>query len=204
MNIMKQALGKQWNSLPPVLQAHYQDNDNKDIGKLSVEYPAWMQPFLNGLHLFGALLNRQGQDISTEVSKKMQGNTQCWHRTMTFEEGKNVYFKSRWNYAEGNKLEEYVNSILGLRMSVEVREDKLYYEGEKFIIKLGKIKLPLPEWLLLGHTTIIEEQVDPEHFKMDFRLTHPLFGEVYRYTGTFCTRTTTRATNNSEKGAGET
>ena len=46
MNIMKQALGKQWNSLPPVLQAHYQDNDNKDIGKLSVEYPAWMQLFL--------------------------------------------------------------------------------------------------------------------------------------------------------------
>ena len=126
-NIMKQALSKQWSSLPPALQAHYQDEDNKDIGKLSIEYPGWMQIFLNILQLFGALLNRKGKDISTEVEKTIQGNTQHWHRTLTFEDGKKVYFKSRWNYAGGNRLEEYVNPILGLCMSVKVKDDKLFY-----------------------------------------------------------------------------
>lgn len=187
-NIMKQALSEQWSLLPPALQAHYQDADNKDIGKLSVEYPGWMQLFLNILHLFGALLNRKGQEISTEVEKTMQGNTQYWHRTLTFEDGKKVYFKSRWNYVGDNKMEEYVNSILGLCMSVKVKDNKLFYEGEHFVLKLWKFKIPLPEWMLLGHTTIIEEQVDPEHFKMDFKLTHPLFGQVYRYTGMFSTK----------------
>ena len=187
-NIMKQALSEQWSLLPPALQAHYQDKDNKDIGKLSVEYPAWMQLFLNILHLFGALLNRKGKDISTEVEKTIEGNTQYWHRTLTFEDGKKVYFKSKWKYASGNKVEEYVNPVLGLCMSASVRDGKLFYQGEYFILKLWKLKLPLPEWILLGHTTIVEEQIDTEHFKMDFRLTHPLFGQVYRYTGTFSTR----------------
>jgi len=187
-NIMKQALSERWSSLPSVLQAHYQDANNKDIGKLSVEYPGWMQLFLNILHLFGALLNRKGQDISTEVEKTMQGNTQYWHRTLTFKDGKKVFFKSHWNYAGGNRLEEYVNPILGLCMSVAVKDGKLLYEGEYFVLRLGILKLPLPEWMLLGHTTIVEEQIDPEHFKMDFKLTHPLFGQIYRYTGKFYTK----------------
>jgi hypothetical protein len=45
--------------------------------------------------------------------------------------------------------------------------------------------LPIPEWLVLGHTTIVEEAIDETHFVMDFRLTHPLLGEVFRYSGKF-------------------
>lgn len=187
-NIMKQALSSQWSSLPPVLQAHYQPGKNRDIGKLTVEYPGWMQLFLNVLHMFGALLNRKGQDIQTEVEKTMQGETQYWHRTLMFDDSNKIYFKSQWHYTGENKLEEFVNSLLGLCMSVKVKDDKLFYEGEYFILKLGKLKLRLPEWMFLGHTTIVEEQVDAENFKMDFRLTHPLFGQIYRYTGTFCTK----------------
>jgi hypothetical protein len=42
----------------------------------------------------------------------------------------------------------------------------------------------MPQWLL-GYTTIKEEAIDEAHFKMDFRLTHPLWGQVFRYSGTF-------------------
>jgi len=45
--------------------------------------------------------------------------------------------------------------------------------------------LPVPEWRLLGRTSIVEEAVDATHFVMDFRLTHPLFGQVFRYSGEF-------------------
>ncbi len=186
-NIMKRALGEQWHSLPHALQAHYQDQDNTDIGKLSVEYPTWMQWPLNVLHLFGALLNKKGQGISTEVRKTMQGNTQYWHRTLMFNEENKIYFKSHWQYAGDNKMIEYVNPLLGLCMSVEVKEEKLFYQGEYFVLRLGKLKLPIPEWMLLGHTTIVEEQVSADQFAMDFRLTHPLFGQIYRYAGSFKT-----------------
>lgn len=188
MNIMKQALGEQWDSLPRVLQAHYQENDNKDIGHLTVEYPGWMQPFLNLLSLIGALLNRKGEAIPAVVEKTIKGQKQYWHRTLTFDDGKKVYFKSQWQYASDNKLLEYVNPLLGLCMSVSVSDDTLFYGGEYFVLRIWKLNIPIPEWMLLGHTTIVEKEIDAEHFAMDFRLTHPLFGQIYRYAGTFYTK----------------
>ena len=62
---------------------------------------------------------------------------------------------------------------------------KLHYTGRYFVAKLGPVKLPIPEWLLLGHTTITETALDDDRFAMDFRLIHPLFGQIYRYAGTF-------------------
>lgn len=186
-NIMKLALAEQWSMLPATLQAHYQDNDNVDTGTLDIEYPGWMQAFLNVLYLFGALLNKKGCDIPSRVEKTMQGDEQYWRRTITLQEGKQARFNSRWVYAGKNRLIEYVNTFIGLCMSVQVKDNRLYYQGEYFVIRLAGLTIPVPEWLLLGHTTIVEQQVDAKHFSMDFRLTHPLFGEIYRYSGKFST-----------------
>ena len=187
-NIMRQALGEQWSELPATLRAHYQEGANKDIGSMDIEYPRAMQPILNILRLFGTLLNRRGTQIPTTVEKVIQGEFQYWKRTIQFPDGKIILFKSRWLYVGGNQLIEYVNSFLGLRMAVSVKEGKLYYEGVHNVIQLGKIRIPIPEWLLLGHTTIVESGLDETHFVMDFRLTHPLFGKIYRYAGKFETK----------------
>ncbi|MCP4487229.1 MAG: DUF4166 domain-containing protein [Gammaproteobacteria bacterium] len=70
-------------------------------------------------------------------------------------------------------------------MEAQVKDGQLHYYGVKFVIKLEPIVLPIPEWLVLGHTTIVEKAVDETHFAMDFRITHPLFGQVFRYSGEF-------------------
>ena len=46
-------------------------------------------------------------------------------------------------------------------------------------------KIPIPEWLALGHSEIVETAVNDSEFDMVFTLTHPLFGEIYRYWGRF-------------------
>lgn len=188
INIMQRALGEQWDQLPVVLQAHYQETDNVDIGTLDIEYPAWMQLFLNLLYLLGALLNRRGSSLKTEVAKKMYGEIQHWARTVTLDDGRIIQFHSRWHYAGDNRLIEYVNPLLGLCMSVKVDNGNLVYSGEYFVLRIWKMTLPIPEWILLGHTTIIESRKNEQDFVMDFRLTHPLFGQVYRYSGTFTTK----------------
>lgn len=187
MNIMQQALGEQWSQLPTVLRAHYQTADNHDVGTLDIEYPRAMQLVLNVLHLFGALLNRRGKGFATTVSKRMHDDSQRWQRTVRLPNGKCVLFNSRWVYAGGNRLIEYVNSLLGLCMAVRVEEGKLCYSGQYYVVRLGRWQLRLPEWLLLGHTTIVEHAVDATQFAMDFRLLHPWFGQIYRYAGTFTT-----------------
>jgi hypothetical protein len=184
-SLMQIALGDQWQQLPIVLQAHYQYKANTDTGCLDINYPVYMQPYLTFLRLFGALINRRGKNIPTTVEKHMQGNIQYWKRTIRFDQNKIIYFKSFWVHQSKNELIEFVNPFLGLRMSVHVQNSKLYYEGQNIVIKLGKLLIPIPEWLVLGHTTIVETAISDCEFKMDFRLKHPLFGELFCYSGEF-------------------
>lgn len=184
-SLMQCALGDDWDKLPPALQTHYRYGMTTDVGYMNIEYPRFMQPFLNVLRLFGALVNRSGQHVPTVVSKSVIGDRQYWHRTITYPDGKVVCFNSFWVSSEGNQLVEFINPLLGLQMAMHVEEGKLHYRGVRYVVKLGPCLLPIPEWLALGHTTILEAAVDETHFVMDFRLTHPLFGPIFRYSGEF-------------------
>jgi len=187
--LMQSALGDDWDQLPPALQAHYQAESNVDVGVLTIEYPPLMRPYLFLLNLTGALLNRAGTASEAKVHKRMLGNRQYWRREIRFADGELVRFNSHWEYVGGSQLIEYVNPLFGLRMSVQVEEGKLLYQGVHVVCKLGSLRLPIPEWLLLGHTTIVEQAHDDGSFSMDFRLRHPWFGQVYRYAGRFRTLT---------------
>lgn len=186
VSIMQRALGAQWDELAPALKAHYMAEGNRDVGVLSIEYPKLMQWPLNFLRLFGTLINQQAQQTPTQVSKRMSGEQQLWQRRVELPQ-RVLSFDSVWQYCEGNELIEYVKPFLGLKMAVKVQEGKLYYEGRSYILKLGRFLIPIPEALVLGHTTIEEVGVDDAHFTMDFRLHHPLFGQIYRYSGRFHT-----------------
>lgn len=184
-SLMQRALGNDWEKLPPALQAHYRFGTTTDTGHMDIEYPRFMQPYLGVLRLFGALIDRCGRRVSTVVNKHVVGERQYWARVITYPDGKTVHFNSFWVYAGSNQLIEFVNPVLGLQMAAYVEDGRLHYKGLRFVAKLGPVLLPIPEWLVLGHTTIVEAAVDDTHFAMDFRLTHPLFGQVFRYSGEF-------------------
>lgn len=202
-NPMQTALGADWNKLPPALQAHYHCGQSIDSGWLDIEYPRWMQPFLSALTGLGALVDRPGQKVATVVEKHIDGEQQFWRRTLTYADGRQRHFNSVWHAAGNGQLIEYVNPVLGLQMAPRVEDGRLHYSGVCFIARLGGRRLPIPEWLVLGHTVIIEEAVDDRHFVMDFRLIHPLFGQVFRYGGRFETSigNTDHPVTNNKDGA---
>lgn len=187
-SLMQTVLGDDWEALPAGLKAHHQAGACTDIGQMDIEYPKFMQPWLSLLRVMGVLINRRGNNIETRVEKNQQGNRQKWQRTIRFPEGKVVEFNSYWIAAANNQLIEFVNPFVGLKMSVAAKDGRLYFSGRNLVIKIGQFHISIPEWIFLGHTTIEEEAVDDTHFKMDFRLTHPLFGEVFRYAGEFESR----------------
>ncbi len=184
-SLMQRALGNDWDKLPPALQAHYRFGETIDTGHMDIEYPRYMQPYLNVLKLFGALVNRTGQQISTVVEKSVVDEQQHWRRTIRYPDGKVVYFNSFWVSAKGNQLIEFVNPVFGLKMEVFVDDGCLHYKGVSLVVKLGSILINVPEWLFFGRTSIVEMALDKTHFAMDFRVTHPLFGMVFRYSGKF-------------------
>lgn len=184
-SIMQQALGADWEKLPAALQAHYRFGTTLDVGRMDIEYPRFMQPFLSLLRRLGALVDRRGKDVSTVVVKSVIDKKQLWRRTLTYETGQSIRFDTFWVSAGADQLIEFVNPVLGLQMAVRVEDGCLHYRGVRFVARLGPFLLPIPEWLALGHTTIVEAARDEKRFVMDFRLTHPLFGQVFRYSGEF-------------------
>ena len=190
-SLMQQALGDQWDALPKALKAHY-ENDESGIniaeGKLSIRFPKFMKLPLTLMRLMGALVNREGEELPTKVERVMQGGQQYWHRSIRFPDGKTIHFKSRFTYEKDrNEFIEYTNTFLGLRMKVRVENNQLIYESNGYVLKLGAIKIPLPEWLALGHALIIETALENRQFIMDFSLKHSLFGEIFVYKGKFKT-----------------
>jgi hypothetical protein len=98
-----------------------------------------------------------------------------------------VLFNSRWEHDVDNRLIEFVNPFLGLRMKVWVDACKLHYESCDYVLQLGSLRLSIPEWLMLGKAYIIESALDDRHFALDFRVQHPLLGKIFGYTGEFST-----------------
>ena len=184
-SLMQLALGTDWEKLPPALQAHYRFGTTVDRGSMDIEFPRFMQPVWSILKLFGALVDRKGNGVMTIVEKSVVGERQVWRRTIIYPDGQVVRFDSFWVAAGNGEVVEFVNPVLGLQMAPYVVGEKLHYRGVKFIAKLGPVTIPIPEWLTLGYATIVEEALDDTHFAMDFRLTHPLFGQLFRYSGKF-------------------
>jgi hypothetical protein len=184
-SLMQHALGADWDKLPPALQAHYRFGTTVDRGHLDIAYPRFMPIVLTLLRVLGALVNRDGRELPTHVEKHFVGERQYWRRQITFPDGKVIHFNSYWVSAGGHQLIEFVNPVLGLQMAARVQGGELHYSGVRFVMKAGPWLLPIPEWLVLGHTTIVEVALDDRHFAMDFRLTHPLLGQVFRYSGVF-------------------
>jgi len=116
----------------------------------------------------------------------MDGNQLHWKRHIQLPDGREMTFNSRWEAAGDHAIIEYVNAFMGVKMQLQVA-DGLVYEGVHLVLKLGLIRLLLPEWLLLGHSHIVEKALDEDHFHMEFHLQHPLLGRLYRYRGYFHT-----------------
>ena len=189
-SLMQQALGDQWNLLPNGLKAHY-NHDNKGSnyseGVLTVGYPWFMQWPLSLLRLIGALLNRRGKDLKTTVRKSMKDGQQYWIRKISYSNGKVITFNSLLTTTEDHIFIEYTNRFLGMRMKAFVDGKQLRYESCGYVLKLGKLMIQIPEWMALGHGSIVEIAVNDSEFEMDFRLKHFLFGEVFFYKGRFKT-----------------
>lgn len=189
-SLMQQALGDQWKQLPQGLKAHYnhdKNGSNQAQGLLTVDYPWFMQWPLSLLRLIGALLNRRGKDLKTSVSKTMQDGQQYWHREITYPDGKTISFKSLFTMRQDKVFIEYTNRFLGMKMKAHVENSVLKYESCGYLLQLGKLMIPIPEWLALGHGSIVETAISDDEFEMDFRLKHWLFGEIFSYKGRFKT-----------------
>ena len=192
-SLLQKTLGDDWHKLPLVIQTHYrlqsrQQTYNIVTGIMRVNYPFFVRPMLFITRLMGGLIDLKGGNMNAQVEKWVADgtpNTLFWKRTIQAPDGKRTVFASRMEYQQGNELIEYVGGGFGLRLKLSVENNKLVYRSNGHLWQIGKLKIPIPDVLFLGHAAITETAISETQFELDFRITHPLFGETYRYGGIF-------------------
>jgi hypothetical protein len=88
-------------------------------------------------------------------------------------------------YQKGNEIIEYIGCGFGLYLKLTVENNKLVYRSNRHLWQIGSLRIPIPDVLFLGHATITETAISEDEFELDFKIVHALFGETYRYGGSF-------------------
>lgn len=190
--LLKQVLGASWDKLSPVIRHHYdvpnsQTNRCVVTGEMEIDYPWFLTPMIKIIGFFGGLIDIKGQQVATQVEKWVEPESGLlyWRRSMKTLDGQQAIFASKMEYRGENELVESINAHLGLRLKVSENNGDLVYRSNGHVLKLAGLSLIIPDWLVLGHATIIEHALTADSFRLEFVIRHPLWGESYRYGGVF-------------------
>lgn len=186
-------LGNDWNKLPEMIRQHYRlpsgnSLQNRVSGTMLIDYPWFVTPILKLIRLFGGLIDAKGANNAVTADKRVDPRLpSCifWRREIITSDGETIIFASRMEHQQGNELIEFIGGGFGLYLKVTVEDNKLVYRSNDHLWQIGKLKIPIPDVLMLGHATITETAVSDDEFELDFRSSHPWFGDTYRYGGRF-------------------
>jgi hypothetical protein len=191
--VLKQALGPQWDSLAPVIRAHYGltpfiEEQVQLKGMMDrVSYASYVGLLMPFLLLAGAWVPYQGQNIPAEAinQSKHERPEYFWSRTFHFPGKRPFVFRSRMLYTSAGELTEYVRFGFGLRLGVSVMNGGLVEQERGYVWKIGRWHIPLPIHLLLGKSYVEEMPISDSEYRMKWVVTHRLFGETFSYSGRF-------------------
>ena len=191
--VLKQALGPEWSSLAPVIQAHYglapaTDERIQLRGTMDrVFYSRVVSPLIPVAALVGAMVPYRGHNVPVEVvNYSVPGKPgYFWHRIFYFPVKKPYEFRSRMICTGAGELIEYVRYGLGLRLNVSVRNGGLIEKEVGYVWRIGRHSISVPLHVLLGRSYVEEMPISASEYQMQWVITHPVFGETFAYSGRF-------------------
>jgi hypothetical protein len=182
-----------WRELPPVMQKHYAvrpDSQDRVVvrGMMSIRRSRWVRWLSPLLRMFGALVPWDGSGVPVTVNFYSGEGSSAFHFDRVFNlPGRSPFrFHSRLEPIKGNEVIEVMRGGLGWRSRYLARGNHIVLEHVGYYWKVGRWLLPMPmlTWVL-GRGAAEEEALSDDTFKMWMTVTHPLFGEAYRYEGVF-------------------
>ncbi|MCP4936563.1 MAG: DUF4166 domain-containing protein [bacterium] len=74
---------------------------------------------------------------------------------------------------------------MGIKMNITQAGGAVHFDSTGYLLKIGGIQVPIPGQLLLGRASIFGKALYDRKITMGFSIKHPLWGEIYTYSGTF-------------------
>lgn len=190
--IFQSIFGEQWFNLPTVMHRHYANRPHSHDeviveGKMSVKIASFMKLLTPILRFTGILVPHSGDNIPVTVHFRSEKNSNayCFDRIFYFPNQKPYHFRSRMIPQGGNQVVELMGWGIGWHA-------RYYYDGQKIRIEHEGYKLNvfgrmihLPIEFMFGKGFAQEEAISHDTFRMHMCVQHPIFGQLYAYSGEF-------------------
>jgi hypothetical protein len=126
-------------------------------------------------------------DVASVVTVTEDASTggQVWTRLYARRDGFPQVIHSAKRFAGPTGLEEYVGFGIAMALTLSVEGEALAFHSAGYSLRLGRLRLPLPNWLSPGELTVTHRETEPGAFEFALRLRHPLFGELLRQLGSY-------------------
>lgn len=191
--VFQDILGADWHRLGEVIRRHYFlrpfSSDYICVrGTMhEVSHSAIARLLIPMARLFGALVPYRGREVPIEVhyTTRLDDGTIHWDRVFHFPGRTPFHFRSHMECVGGSRVIEFVRFGVGMRLNVTAEDGALVFRDAGYIWRLFGVDVPLPMGLLMGRAYVEERPIVADHFSMRMTLTHPLFGELFRYNGSF-------------------
>ena len=85
----------------------------------------------------------------------------------------------------GGTVLERTDGGLGMVLGLSVEADALVFTSRRYVLALGRWRLPIPSLLTPGRCRVEHRAVDERHFRFTLTMVHPLWGTTFHQTGVF-------------------
>jgi hypothetical protein len=110
---------------------------------------------------------------------------QIWTRICSRRNGFPQVIHSSKRFEGPTGLEEYVGFGVSMGLRIFVENEALLFRSAGYSIRLGRLRLPLPEWLTPGDLTVSHADLGCGAFRFTLEIVHPRFGKLLRQSAVF-------------------
>src|SRR5262249_10515747 len=126
-----------------------------------------------------------GVPLVGTVTEDAASGGQGWTRICARRNGFPQVIHSAKRFAGPTGLEEYVGFGISMALRLSVEREALVFRSTGYFVGLGRLRLPLPEWLSPGVLTVSHADLGDGAFRFTLEVVHPRFGEIVRQSAVF-------------------
>ena len=190
--IFATVFGQHWHELPLALKKHYQNRPFSQerirvTGHLNVRTAKpfrWLAPIAKLLGQI-PLANAKDVPVTVDFLSAPRERTLGFHRQFYFHPSRPYHFKSRMTPQKNGQVFERMAGGFCWRLRYEWDQDRIKMHHVGYGLHWFGHLIPLPITWIFGAGYAEEWAIDDNSFAMKTYITHPWWGEIYRYSGEF-------------------
>lgn len=193
--LIRNALGLQWDALHPDIQARFARNPPLDsrlyyagtLSELACSRAGGLMARLTRPLVGGALIAAVDHDVPVDIEVfSRAGDPAIFKRRIyRLNSGKDVVFTSRMVAGDPGELVEYVSRHLGMKLQLRAVNGELHFNSGTYFFELLGLRIPIPGLFTPGRTWLVHRNAAHDRFDVRIEIRHPLLGLTFVQVGEF-------------------